>query len=183
MQRPTVRRLFCHFLLSRDGGQFLRFCQALVQRAQRGCNGPVRPRDRMELCQALRQPVLAEGPCSGRPVPSLRRLERLRRSPPAGVPVRTVKTGSAVPGRGGMVCLRRQAGETTTSHRTANPFDHRAGFLPRRSNARRCGFGDEAAIKHIVNQYYLDRNTILLCETMFDLDNNDAITTVHVGLI
>src|SRR3954453_21529578 len=37
-----------------------------------------RPRDRVELRQALRQPVLAER--SGRPVPSLRGLERLRRS-------------------------------------------------------------------------------------------------------
>src|SRR3954451_16677014 len=31
--------------------------------------------------------------------------------PLAGVPVRTLETGSAVPGRGGMVRLRRQAGE------------------------------------------------------------------------
>src|SRR5688500_6303535 len=36
-----------------------------------------RPRDRVELRQALRQPVLAEGPRSGHPVPSVRGLERL----------------------------------------------------------------------------------------------------------
>src|SRR3954464_5665415 len=66
-----------------------------------------RPRDRMELRQTLRQPVLAEGPRAGRAVPSLQGLERLRRSSPAGVPVRTLETGSAVPGRWS-VCAAKQ---------------------------------------------------------------------------
>ena len=75
------------------------------------------PRERMELRQALRQPVLAEGPRAGCPVHPSGGLEHLRRSSPASVQVRTVKTGQAVPRRGGMVRLRCQ--RSTTASRPA----------------------------------------------------------------